>query len=513
MMRRAFQIAGLIVALGLPVAGAPPIAELAENERWSELKSAIDETDDLSKPQADGMTALHWAIWYEEVSASLLLIESGANVNAKNRYGVSPLALACTSGNAVIVRSLLKAGADAKEEIVGGETVLMRAARTGKLAAVDALIDAGADANAKERKGQTAIMWAAAEGHHQIVRRLIEADAEFTKQLSSGFNAFFFAVREGKTKTVDTLLAAGASVEDTMQPARQGGRNARKGTSALILAIDNGHFELAAHLLRAGADPNDERTGFTPLHTITWTRKPNLGDGIDGDPPPRGSGSITSLELVRKLVAAGADVNRGLSRGSSGRGRLNHKGATPFFFAADTADVPLMKLLLELGADPKIGNADDCLPLHAAAGLGTKAPGEEAGNEEEALAAVKLLLKLGADINSVDKNGETTMHGAAYASFPLMVDYLTKSGADINVWNRKNRYGWTPVLIAEGHRPGNFKPAHATLAAVHKAMREAGVMPPKPTPRKTRPREDWDDDDKPANQPKASGAAKLSDDR
>ena len=195
---------------------------------------------------------------------------------------------------------------------------------------------------------------------------------------------------------------------------------------------------------------------------------------------------MTSLQLVRKLVEHGADVNARLKRGRSGRGRLNQTAATPFLFAADTADVPLMELLLDLGADPTIPNADNCPPLLAAAGLGTLAPGEEAGTEEESLQAVRLLLDLGADVNAVDDNGETAMHGAAYASFPKMVQLLAESGADISIWNRKNKYGWTPLLIAEGHRPGNFKPAAATLEAVRTAMRAAGVEPPPPTPRKQR---------------------------
>ena len=106
------------------------------------------------------------------------------------------------------------------------------------------------------------------------------------------------------------------------------------------------------------------------------------------------------------------------------------------------------------------------------------------GTEDEGLAAVKYLLTLGADINAVDKNGETCMHGAAYASWPEMVRFLVAHGADIKVWNQKNQYGWTPLLIAEGHRPGNFKPAARTINAMREVMLRSGVKPPKPTPRK-----------------------------
>jgi ankyrin repeat protein len=178
-------------------------------------------------------------------------------------------------------------------------------------------------------------------------------------------------------------------------------------------------------------------------------------------------------------------VNAQLAKGPSGKGKLNHTGATPFLMASKTADLPYLKLLVELGADPQLPNKDGASPLMAAAGLGTLAPDEEAGTEAECLAAVEYLLGKGADVNAVDHNGETAMHGAAYKSLPKMVDYLSAHGAKVDVWNHKNKYGWTPILIAEGYRPGNFKPSVETLEALRNAMRRAGVTPPPPTPRST----------------------------
>ena len=136
---------------------------------------------------------------------------------------------------------------------------------------------------------------------------------------------------------------------------------------------------------------------------------------------------------------------------------LSRAGATPFLLASMTADLPLMKMLLELGADPKLPNADHCTPLMAAAGIGCLAPGEEAGTEDEAIEAVKLLLTLGNDVNAVDDNGETAMHGAAYKNLPKVVELLADAGAKIDVWNRKNKYGWTPMSIAEGPPAGKLQ--------------------------------------------------------
>ncbi len=466
-------------------AGEPSLVDLVEGQKWAQLRSVLTQGElDVNVPQVDGMTALHWAVWHDETDAANALLKQGAKPDVANRYGIRPLAIACENANRVLVELLLEAGADVNAAQPGGETPLMTASRTGRIRAVGALIAHKADVNATQRAGQTAIMWAAAEGHADVVSLLLKHDADIRTPLKTGFTPLFFAVREGKSNVVDVLLKAGEDVNQAMRPQVEGGRVPKSGTSPLLLAIENGHFELAAHLLELGADPNDDRTGFTPLHTMSWVRKPNSGDGLDGDPPPIGSGRLTSLECVRALVEHGADVNAQLKRGSSRRGKLNRRRATPFFFAADTADLPLMKLLLELGADVTTPNSDNCTPILAAAGLGTYAPGEEAGTEDEAIAAVQLLLELGADINAVDRNGETAMHGAAYANLPKMVRFLAASGADINVWNRKNKHGWTPHLIAEGHRPGNFKPAAETLKAIRQVMTEAGVELPKMTPRK-----------------------------
>jgi uncharacterized protein len=143
-----------------------------------------------------------------------------------------------------------------------------------------------------------------------------------------------------------------------------------------------------------------------------------------------------------------------------------------------------MKLLVDLGANPLQPNEDRCTPLMAAAGIGTYAPDEEAGTEEECLAAVEYLLSRGAEVNTVDKNGETAMHGAAYKSLPKMVNLLAGKGADIAVWNRKNKSGWTPLLIAQGFRNGNFKPSAETVEALSRVMLSAGVAPP-PAPDRT----------------------------
>ena len=77
----------------------------------------------------------------------------------------------------------------------------------------------------------------------------------------------------------------------------------------VLMAVENGHFELALHLVEVGANPNDQRAGYAALHNIVWVRKPNHGEDEDGAPPPAGSGNVNSLEFVRRMVAKGADIN------------------------------------------------------------------------------------------------------------------------------------------------------------------------------------------------------------
>jgi ankyrin repeat protein len=341
---------------------------------------------------------------------------------------------------------------------------------------VNALIAHGANVNAREpRGGQTALMWAAAEGNVEAVEALLKAGAELHAQLDSGYTPFFFAVREGRTGVVRALLKAGADVNEKLEAHKSGGPRPasgagvpRPGISPLVLAVSNAHFELASYLLDAGADPNSAGAGYTALHVISNVRKSGLGDN---DPAPQGSGNMTSLEMVRKLVQHGADINARMTKPIKfGLTGLNTMGATPFLLAAKTADAEFMRLLASLGADPAIPNADNSTALMAAAGLGTRSPGEDAGTESEVVEAMQVALDLGADINAVDNNGETAMHGAAYKNSPKAVEFLAARGAKIEIWDRKNKSGWTPLTIAEGHRFGNYKPSPVTVAALQRAM-------------------------------------------
>ena len=476
----------LAVWLGLPVgtaASADPDLIVAVKARdVAGLRTLLRSGADANTRATDGTTALHWAVHRDDAEMVELLLGAGADVAAANRYDTSPLSLAAVNGNAVIVERLLAAGAHPDTARPGGETALMTAARTGVVEPVRLLLAAGADPNATESlKGQTALMWAAAENHADVVEVLVAAGGALdtrsrpTPNLSPqepgdrGFSAFHFAARAGQIDAARALLAAGADVNATLSD----------GSSGLVLAVASAKFEMAAFLLDRGADPNAAEQGWTPLHQIAWTRRPNRGLNTVG---PVVRGRMDSLSLVEKLVAHGADLQARMTKEIpiiySGRNRLNRIGATPFLLAAHRVDIELMRLLADLGADPLLPNEDGTTPLMVAAGVGLWFPGESPGTPEAVAEAVTLALELGGDPTTVDANGDTALHGAAYWDSPGAVELLVAAGARLDL---KNERGWTPLRIADGVAITaglHVSPAVADL--LRRMRQERGLPVPEP---------------------------------
>ena len=461
----------LLLGLGVTLPGqSRTLLDVVKAGDAAAARTLLARGGDPNSGDADGSTVLHFAVENDETELIQALLAAGARARVANRHGITPLHLAATNGNATIVQRLIAAGADVNGVTPGGETALMMAARTGDPETIKALLTHGAMVDAKEGwRGQTALMWAATENNAAAIRLLVEAGADVkTKSTGGSFTAFLFAVRGGHIDAARALLDSGANVNERLSD----------GMSALVLALYNAHFELAAFLLDRGADPNAAEQGWTALHQVAWSRRPNRGFNMPGAVP---TGRIDSLELVRKLVAKGANVNARMTKEprDGNRNMLNRIGATPFVMAAKSADVPLMRVLLESGADPKIKTNDGTSALMAAAGVGVYGPGESPGTHEEALEAVKLAYEAGGgDVNDVNRDGETALLGAVYRGGAVpVIQFLSDKGAKLDVANKKQ---WTPLLAAEGvvYASSGIRRYPEAAALIRKLMREKGLPIP-----------------------------------
>jgi uncharacterized protein len=479
------------------LAADPAVVTAAMDRDAAGVRALLAEGVDVNATAADGSTALLWAVRFDDDALAEALLAAGARADVANRNNVTPLALAAGNGSAALIGELLAHGAAPNELSGEGQTPLMLAARNGEPRAVELLLTKGADVNAIEPfRGQTALMWAAGEGNTEAVRLLAAHGAALEAKSLSGFTALLFAVREAQLDALNALLELGAN-PNAVGP---------EGTSALNLAVVNAYYEVASMLLAHGADPNLPDVRGSPLHTLAWLRKPGATGqaavGAEADAPPTPVGRVTSLELAKELLAHGANPNvridwhesrfqkeGGTARNPPGlvlgRHLLTYVGATPFYVAAKNGDAPLMRILADGGADPKLPNAFGVTPLMVASGLDYwegETPGPHNGvSEVERLEAVKLAVELGNDVNAhanfgpyrmdgdpaytllyyphnIDElldlgvgdprwNGCTALHGSIISNQPSITQYLIDHGADPQA---KNALGWTPLAMSRG---------------------------------------------------------------
>ena len=452
------------VASGAAATERASLLAAAKSGTAAEVQKLLDSGVNPNEADADGTSALHWVVHRGVGDGVRALLAGGAAVDAENRYGIRPAYLAAENGDAATMRLLLAAGADARAVFAEGETLLMTAARTGDVPTIEALVAAGADVDATEsRGGQTALMAAAAENNGAAITALLKAGAERDALEATGeLTALGFAVRAGAVDAARALLAGGADASAALPD----------GTSMLMLAAMNQNYEVGAVLLEHGADPNAAVDGWTVLHQIArvrrWTRGFNL-------PGPEHRDGLSSLDLARKLAAHGADVNVA-QKGREG-------GTTPFLLATKSLDLPYMQTLLELGADPK-RKADDgttAVMIAAGVGQGQGSAGAAPGSVEEALAALKLTLELGAGtVNDTNTRKETPLHGVMYRGGSLaLIDFLVERGASLE--GVVNSRGWTPLRIADGVGLDGLAFIRYPEAAAHlRSLMEARGLPVPP---------------------------------
>jgi uncharacterized protein len=441
----------------------------------------------VKQAEPDGTTPLHWAAEAGDLELVTALLRAGAT-NAANRYGTTPLELAAENGDPKVVDALLQAGADAKGASPEGETLLMTASRTGNLETMRLLLARGADPNAQERWfGETALMWAAAQNHADAVRMLLEAGAkvdlagkkmEFARKVGGqttlpvgSMTPLMYAVRSGALAAAQALVEGGATL-DAQDP---------DGTTATILAIINGHYDVAAMLVEKGANPNiADSAGMAALyaavdmHTLPF---------MHGRPYPKPSGRLGVEDMVKVLLAHGADLNQKLKspllrRHNSTSTQSLGEGTTPLLRAAASGDVALMRLLLKAGADPAAKQKNGTTMLMLASGFGRRGDHNadaleyEKGTPAELLAAVKVCVEeLHLDPNIANDQGDTALHVAHSGD---IVKYLAAHGARLDVKNKREQ---TPLSIALSRTDRSNRQLRPDVVAALKDLGAPGEPP------------------------------------
>jgi uncharacterized protein len=466
---RCFAAVLAFVAAATAYSATPRLVQaVKDGDRATALALARDAAE-VTAAEADGTTALHWAVRQNDFELVDRMLRTGANANAANRYSVTPLRLAAVNGDAKVLERLLDAGGDVGALGKDGETLLMTVARGGHVEAARLLIERGAEVDARELwHGQTALMWAAAQGHPDMLRELLAHGAdvnarsnheEWERQVTSeprdkwlppgGLTPLLFAARENCLACLPVLIEAGADVNATTPD----------GISAAVLALINGHYDVAGALVEAGIDPNHaDYTGRTALYaaidfnTMVKSNRPA---------PKVLENRLTGLDVARLLLEHGAEANPLLKRLPPYRAKLDRGndgmlggGTTPFLRAAKAGDLPAMKLLLEHGADPTLGPTRSGInPLMAAAGLGTN-EADTTGRQKtqaQAIEAIQLLLDRGLDIDAQARDGQTAVHGAAMQGYDDVIRFLASKGAKLDTADKD---GFTPLDVALGKAGG-----------------------------------------------------------
>src|SRR5262245_54521764 len=434
------------------------LVNAVKNRDAATVRALLKQRVDPNASDVDGTTSLIWAAHNADSETGKLLIAAGANVKATNRYGVSALVEAATLGDVAMIEALLKAGADPNSSYGAGETPLMLAARTGNLNAVKLLIDRGANVNtADEFKGYTPLMFAATENQPAVAKLLIERGAnvnaasrrfEFGELKSAsggalmeraegGMTPLHYAARGGNVETGRVLIAAGADM-NAPEPQHK--------FTPMLIAIYNGKYDFASLLMEHGANVNDGSLymAIELRNMDTYSNRPN---------PPETDRTLTSTDLVKMLLAHGADPNQVFDKNPpqiQTQGTVTvPAGATAFYRAVKAADLTVMRMLLDKGANAGLAIKNGGAPLMLAAGGGPARTQEEEvvdkAGRADPVEVVKMILDAGADLNAVNEQENTAVHLAAQRGSDKVVQYLVGRGARLDL---KNKQGKTPAEVA-----------------------------------------------------------------
>jgi ankyrin repeat protein len=441
----------LLVLTATSLSAKSDIADAVMRGDAAALRALIEQRVDVNAPQADGSTALHWAVYRSHIATAELLLRAGANPKAATRDGATPLSLASTNGDAAMIAVLVKAGADPNESLPTGKTDLMLASKNGNPAAIKALLDAGADINAKESlRGTTALMWAADEAHPAAVQFLIQRGADI------------------KARSNPAPRGRGPAVASRSRP--------RSAGTAQVAAPDD----------RAGQGdapaPGAAPARGAAARSAAADQAAAVDDAAPEDgPQPADGGELTplvyavradDLESTKILLAAGADVNQ-----------VTGYGWSPLLVATQNRNYKLALFLLDHGADPNVAHKGGWTPLY----LTTDNRNIENGDypvrqgDMDHLDFIKILLDKGADVNArmkdstetrtvftnqwLDENGATAFLRASQSADLALMKLLLAYGADPKIATVQNvtalqvaaGIGWVEGITTEWSEAANVE--------------------------------------------------------
>jgi ankyrin repeat protein len=461
-------------------AGRPDVADAAARGDNAALQKLVEQHADVNVPQADGATALHWAVFHSDREMVDVLVRAGANPKAANREGATPLWLASINGDAATIAALIKAGADPNEPLPLGRTPLMAAARTGNIEAIKALLDHGAQVNVKETlRGTTPLMWAADEGHAGAIKVLIEHGADIAAKSDPAERGRGPALGKAndprkQVAAQGAALAAGNALDLSQLSGLRGDNNGIGGGRG---GAGQGAAGAAGRGGRGGARGGQGAAGAAADQDDAFVaafgarNRPVVKDG-GGLTPLVYAVRANDLDSVKALLAAGADINQ-----------TTLYGWSPLLVATQNRYYNLGAYLLDHGANVNLANKGGWTPLY----LATDNRNIESGDypvrkpDMDHLDYIKLLLDHRADVNArmkdstetrtvftnqwLDENGATAFLRASQSGDLELMKLLLAHGADPKIdtvlhvtalqvaagigWVEGITYEWSPQATFE----------------------------------------------------------------
>ncbi len=427
--------------LGSKGEGEGQLPQVPASNRLAAAKILLENGAEVDAKDGSGETALKMAAESGSLDSAKLLLNRGADVNARGIMDMTSLMIAARRRNLDMVKLLVQHGAYIDAQDRGGRTALMQAAERGALGVAKYLLERGADVNAQGYGGTTALMVAARSGHLDMFALLLDKGADL-----------YVTTQYGRTALTESAMIARFQIQQVLKRRGQG--------LTLPVAAFFGDVEEVQHLLTNGADPNArDSTGETALmKAVRWKgpvrTRPHIRWGKDFGKQDKDGAELAGVAvsygpaMTKILLESGADVNA-----------KDKSGKTALMMTVDgRGDVDMAKLLLDKPADPNAQADDGRTSLMIAAAQGR-------------VDMIELLLQHGADLNVQDNYGRTavteasaknrfdivellrnrgarlTLAIAAVLGDTAEVQRLIMAGADLNA---KDKDGQTPLMRAAG---------------------------------------------------------------